>query len=66
MDCHQPAACGMHRVLGPKIAENCIDCHMPRTQHTDVEMMVKRGVTIESADHFIRIDQASTDEYLAR
>jgi len=27
--CHQPEKCGMYGKLGPQIANNCIDCHMP-------------------------------------
>jgi hypothetical protein len=27
--CHQPQKCGMYKRLGPQIANNCIDCHMP-------------------------------------
>ncbi len=30
LSCHQATACGMAKTLGPKIAENCIDCHMPK------------------------------------
>jgi hypothetical protein len=27
--CHQVESCGMSKTMGHKIAENCIDCHMP-------------------------------------
>jgi Cytochrome c554 and c-prime len=27
--CHQPQECGLYANLGPQIAANCVDCHMP-------------------------------------
>jgi len=27
--CHQPQKCGLYAKLGPQIAANCVDCHMP-------------------------------------
>ena len=27
--CHKAENCGMHEKLGAKIADNCVDCHMP-------------------------------------
>ena len=29
LSCHRVESCGMSKTMGPKIAENCIDCHMP-------------------------------------
>jgi hypothetical protein len=29
LSCHQVASCGMSKTMGQKIADNCIDCHMP-------------------------------------
>jgi hypothetical protein len=29
LSCHQVESCGMSKTMGHKIAENCIDCHMP-------------------------------------
>ena len=29
LTCHQVESCGMAKTMGHKIAENCIDCHMP-------------------------------------
>ena len=29
LSCHKVENCGMSRTMGPKIADNCIDCHMP-------------------------------------
>ncbi len=29
LSCHQVESCGMSKTMGRKIADNCIDCHMP-------------------------------------
>jgi hypothetical protein len=29
LSCHKVESCGMSKTMGPKIANNCIDCHMP-------------------------------------
>lgn len=29
LSCHQVKSCGMYKTVGSKIANNCIDCHMP-------------------------------------
>jgi hypothetical protein len=29
LSCHQVESCGLAKTMGHKIAENCIDCHMP-------------------------------------
>jgi Cytochrome c554 and c-prime len=29
LSCHRIDSCGMSKTMGPKIANNCIDCHMP-------------------------------------
>jgi hypothetical protein len=29
LSCHRVESCGMAKTMGHKIAENCIDCHMP-------------------------------------
>jgi Cytochrome c554 and c-prime len=29
LNCHQVESCGMAKTMGHKIADNCIDCHMP-------------------------------------
>jgi len=32
LTCHQVESCGMSKTMGHKIADNCIDCHMPVEQ----------------------------------
>jgi hypothetical protein len=29
LECHEAKQCGEYARLGEKIAENCVDCHMP-------------------------------------
>ena len=44
--CHEATSCGMEKKLGPRIAENCIDCHMPLEQ--------TNAIVSETADQVIR------------
>jgi hypothetical protein len=46
LGCHVAKSCGVERTLGPKIAKNCIDCHMP-VQQTD-------AIVSETGDKLIR------------
>lgn len=36
LNCHQIKACGMSKSMGAKIADDCIDCHMPLESTTAV------------------------------
>ncbi len=64
--CHLADHCAMNETVGPSIIENCIDCHMPTTQHSDLASLIQDGLTIQSADHFIRINHDASDRYLRR
>lgn len=67
LQCHEPTACGMHEQLGEKIAENCVSCHMPIGDNTGMTLQVSRGLfTVTMIDHYIRVDQGATQQYLAR
>jgi Cytochrome c554 and c-prime len=46
LSCHRVESCGMAKTMGPKIAENCIDCHMP--------VETTNAVASETAGHAIR------------
>jgi hypothetical protein len=46
LTCHRVESCGMEKKMGPKIAENCIDCHMPVEQ--------TNSIVSETADTVIR------------
>jgi hypothetical protein len=54
--CHQPRKCGLYAKLGPQIAANCVDCHMP--------VQVSRSLVFDEEDtrvgarvrnHWIRV-----------
>jgi hypothetical protein len=36
LSCHSTSSCGMFTKMGSKIADNCIDCHMPVEQTSAV------------------------------
>jgi hypothetical protein len=46
LSCHRVESCGMEKKMGPRIAENCIDCHMPVEQ--------TNAIVSETADKIIR------------
>jgi Cytochrome c554 and c-prime len=56
LNCHQAKACGMEKTLGPKIAENCIDCHMPK-QPTNAIVSRTAGQEVRATmrTHWIRV-----------
>jgi len=49
--CHEATSCGMEKKLGPRIADNCIDCHMPLEQ--------TNAIVSETADQVIRTKMRS-------
>jgi hypothetical protein len=46
LSCHQVESCGMAKTMGHRIAENCIDCHMPVEQ--------TKAIVSETGDKVIR------------
>jgi hypothetical protein len=42
LSCHAPASCGRFATLGDAIAQNCINCHMPR-QETNLILFDRKG-----------------------
>jgi hypothetical protein len=56
LSCHQATACGMAKTLGPKIASNCIDCHMPN-QPTNAIVAKTAGKEVRATmrTHWIRV-----------
>jgi hypothetical protein len=46
LSCHRVESCGVEKKLGPKIAQNCIDCHMPLQQ--------TNAIVSETGDKVIR------------
>ena len=67
LECHQQEQCGMKDELGARLAENCIDCHMPIRATKNLHFETLHGnVFPPLRDHHIRIDQQATDEFLKR
>jgi hypothetical protein len=65
--CHQSEHCGMADELGEKISENCVECHMPMGDNENMTLQVTGGsFTVRMIDHYIRVDQQATEEYLSR
>jgi hypothetical protein len=54
--CHKVESCGMAKTVGAKIAENCIDCHMP-VQSTNAIISETAGEQIrpKMRNHWIRV-----------
>lgn len=56
IQCHTSEACGMAERLGSSIKENCIDCHMPKSEDLGTEFSTASGVEYPlMRDHFIAI-----------
>jgi Cytochrome c554 and c-prime len=56
LSCHRVQSCKMSQTLGPKIADNCIDCHMP-IQPTKAIIVKTAGNVVSTTmrTHWIRI-----------
>jgi hypothetical protein len=57
----------MSNTLGSAVADNCIDCHMPIGDNENMTIRVSGGsFTVRMIDHYIRVDQEATAEYLSK
>jgi len=56
LSCHRIEGCKLSKTLGPKIADNCIDCHMPN-QATNAIIAKTAGNVVRATmrTHWIRI-----------
>jgi hypothetical protein len=56
LTCHQVESCGMFKTMGHKIAENCIDCHMP-VESTNAIVSETAGQVIrpKMRNHWIKV-----------
>jgi Cytochrome c554 and c-prime len=56
LTCHEVKSCGMAKTMGIKIAQNCIDCHMP-VETTNAIASVTAGDKIQPRmrNHWIKI-----------
>ena len=51
--------------LGPRLAKNCIDCHMPKRASANLRFETVQGnIFPPLRDHYIRVDQQATEKYL--
>jgi hypothetical protein len=65
LECHQQEHCGMEGQLGDRLAENCIDCHMPVRASKNLQVETGQGnIFPPLRDHYIRVDQEATDQFL--
>jgi hypothetical protein len=60
LECHKVESCGEFRRRGPKIAENCVDCHMPR-QTSNAVISIHKGARVQPQvrNHWIRVYRES-------
>jgi hypothetical protein len=56
LTCHQVESCGMSKTMGRRIAENCVDCHMP-VQQTNAVASETAGRVIRPniRSHWIKV-----------
>jgi Cytochrome c554 and c-prime len=58
MTCHKATQCPKFETIGPGIASNCIDCHMPKRASQTITMLMGKGQQPAAAmitSHFIAI-----------
>jgi len=54
--CHKVESCGLFHKLGHRIAENCIDCHMPKlTSKSVVSTNEGRKLQPQVRTHWLRV-----------
>jgi len=65
MKCHKMQDCGQFAKTGARIATNCIDCHMPKEEDTNLEIETKDQIIFPKVrDHFIRRSKDATKDVL--
>lgn len=67
LKCHEVEACGQFEHSGGRIADNCIDCHMPKEHDKQMGMAgATKKIFPEIRDHFIRVHPEATEVILKR
>ena len=62
LTCHSVESCGVEKKLGPSIAANCIDCHMPVQQtQAIVSQTADKVIRTSMRTHWIKV-YATSDE----
>ncbi|WP_436716349.1 multiheme c-type cytochrome [Roseiconus lacunae] len=65
LECHEVSHCGAADRVGEGIEGNCIDCHMPRRATENMSIETASGdVFPPLRDHYIRVDDEATSEFL--
>jgi hypothetical protein len=56
LNCHRAQSCGLYKTMGPRIARNCIDCHM-REEKVDAIVSITAGKKIQTSmrNHWIKV-----------
>ncbi|MCO8123163.1 C cytochrome precursor [Stieleria sp. TO1_6] len=67
LKCHETSHCGMADTVGPRISDNCVDCHMPKRGSDKFWLKTNEGKVFPPLrDHHVRVDQQATDAFLQR
>ncbi|MEP0060702.1 multiheme c-type cytochrome [Rhodopirellula bahusiensis] len=65
LSCHSDDSCHFDPPLGFKLSDDCVSCHMPSRPTGDLRSQsVKGDIFPVLKDHFIRVDQLATDDFL--
>lgn len=60
LTCHKPEKCGVYAKVGPAIASNCIDCHMPNQESKVVFLDVNgKKINPQFRTHWIKVYAAN-------
>jgi hypothetical protein len=58
LTCHRVESCGMSKTMGHKIADNCIDCHMPVESTTAIASETAgQVIRPKMRNHWIKVYQ---------
>ncbi|MGB7285125.1 MAG: multiheme c-type cytochrome [Candidatus Acidiferrum sp.] len=61
LTCHKAEKCGMYAKMGPRIVDNCIDCHMP-VQQSNLIVSDVDGTEVKAKvrNHWIKVYEVSS------
>jgi Cytochrome c554 and c-prime len=56
LSCHRVESCGLYPKLGHKLADNCVDCHMPKlTSNTIISLNAGAKLQPQVRTHWIKV-----------
>ena len=65
LSCHRIESCGLYPKLGRKIADNCVDCHMPKlTSNTIISFNAGAQLQPQVRTHWIKVYPANPQPQL--